>query len=54
MSEIIINVEGKNYVVDRQKILTWLQQNGKVFTNTSGQFNEVSKIDDQGRSILNG
>lgn len=54
MSDIIINVDGRNYVVNREKLLTWLTQTGKVFTSTDNQFNEVTKVDDQGRTILNG
>lgn len=51
--EISITVEGVTYIVDRQKLLTFLSSNGKTYTSTN-QFNEYTKIDDKGRTILNG
>ena len=54
MNEIIITVEGQSYVVNRQALLAWLSQNGKVFTGQASNINEITKVDDQGRSILNG
>jgi len=54
MSEIVITVQGQSYVVDSQRLLAWLAQNAKVFASANKQFNEVTKLDDQGRTILNG
>lgn len=51
---MVVTVEGKTFVVDSQRLLGWLMQNGKVFASTDVQFNEVTKLDDQGRTILNG
>lgn len=53
--EIIINVEGRPYVVDREKLLTWLSVNGKTFTTNQPKVHrEVTNQDDQGRIVLNG
>jgi hypothetical protein len=51
--DISITVEGVTYIIDRQKLLTFLNSNGKTYTNTN-QFNEYTKIDENGRTILNG
>ena len=39
---------------NRQALQAWLNQNGKVFTGQSSNINEINKVDDQGRTILNG
>jgi flavin-dependent dehydrogenase len=52
--EISINVEGKTYIVSREKLLQWLRDNAKTYTDSNSTFNEYRKIDDQGRTILNG
>lgn len=54
MNEIVITVEGQSYVVDRQSLMSWLAQNGKVFTGQTNNINEITKVDEQGRTILNG
>jgi hypothetical protein len=54
MNEMVINVEGKSYVVNRQSLMSWLSQNGKVFTGQSNNINEINRVDDAGRTILNG
>lgn len=53
-NEIVVNVEGTSYVVNRQLLLSWLAHNGKVFTGQANNMNEVTKLDAQGRTILNG
>lgn len=53
--EIIINVEGRAFIVDRERLLTWLTQNAKTFTtNQPNIHREVTRQDEQGRSVLNG
>lgn len=54
MNEIVVNIEGTSYVVNRQAIQSWLSQNGKIFTGQTNMVNEITKLDDQGRTIING
>ena len=54
MSDIIVAVDGQNYVVDRNAIKAWLASNAKVFASQGTTFNEYKTIDDEGRTILHG
>ena len=54
MNEIVINVEGQMFVVDKQALLSWLSSNAKTFANQPKTFNEFSTVDEQGRTLLKG
>jgi len=54
MNEIVINVDGQSFSVNKQALLAFLQQNAKTFTGSNVNVNEITKVDDKGRSVLNG
>ncbi len=53
MEKAVIRFEGMTYLVDRIAFIEWLRSHAEVFQDNP-PISEFRKVDDEGRTLLNG